>query len=58
MVFNNNTIFYEQVLNEMGYKMCVCEKPLLKCIKCHKPIPNKISLVIILLSRVGLDTPQ
>ena len=38
--------------------MCICHNPKLNCAICHKPPERKVSLAIILLSRVGLEIPQ
>ena len=39
LVFNNNTLFFEQVMNAMGYSVCSCNKLILKCNKCHAKKP-------------------
>lgn len=42
----------------MGYKICKCPDLKFNCPTCHKPLPEQKSLVVILLTRVGLDCPQ
>lgn len=59
LAFNNNTLFYEQVLNMLGYSVCRCQKVVLKCSSCHAKPPDKsVAVLLLLLSRIGLDTPQ
>lgn len=59
LAFNNNTLFYEQVLNILGYNVCRCSKVVLRCATCHaKPSSKNVSVLLLLLSRIGLDSPQ
>lgn len=59
LAFNNNTLFYEQVLNMLGYNVCRCKPVVLRCPKCHaKPPDRNVAILLLLLSRIGLDAPQ
>jgi cysteine protease ATG4 len=43
----------------MGYSLCKCPKLLVNCKKCHStPVKYPTSVLVILLSRIGLDVPH